>query len=130
MNTHSGAGMHSFSFHSADRPGPEKVVVKKSCARVDQYSQAVLSFMYEAGLLIVSGDDNVVTVLPDCALASCQEVPAYDEAHENASAVEALGRLEKAGLTECKNDDYGRRLYRLSLKGRLKAQSICYRQRP
>jgi hypothetical protein len=97
---------------------------------VDQFSQAVLSFMYEAGLLIVSGDDNIVTVVPDGALASCEEVLAYDEPAENASAVEALSKLQEEGFAECARDDSGRLVYRLSFKGRLKAQSLCFKRRP
>jgi len=122
--------MHSFSSYSADEPLSESGASKPVARAVDHYSQAVLSFMYEAGLLIVSGEDNVVTVVPDCALASSAEVPAYDEPYENAFAVEALDRLQQQGFANCNRDDKGRRLYRLSFKGRVTAQSLCFRQRP
>ncbi len=122
--------MHSFSAYPADEPLSDHGLSKRVDRAVDHYSQAVLSFMYEAGLLIVSGEDNVVTVLPDCALAASHEVPAYDEPDENAYAVEALDRLQRQGFANCDRDDKGRRLYRLSFKGRATAQSLCFRQRP
>jgi hypothetical protein len=127
--------MQSFSCYPSDESFSDHLIPKRVCRAVDQYSQAVLSFMYEAGLLIVSGEDNVVTVVPDCALASrlevpALEVPAYDEPYENASAVEALIRLQQEGFAKCDRDDTGRRFYRLSFKGRLAAQSHCFRQRP
>jgi hypothetical protein len=122
--------MHSFSSYPADGSLPRRVSPRRLAPAVDQYSQAVLSFMYEAGLLIVSGEDNTITVVPESVLAPCMEVPAYDEPEENASAVKALKRLEDSGFASCDKDETGRRLYRLSLKGRLKAQSLCFRQRP
>jgi len=122
--------MHSSSFSSAEGPYPQDYAPMRICRDVDQFSQAVLSFMYEVGLLIVSDADSVVTVVPEGALASCHEVVAYDEPAENESAVEALKSLQAEGFTECSRDDTGRHLYRLSFKGRVTAQSLRFRQRP
>jgi len=122
--------MHSQRFDYSEKPCPNYRSPLRVAKPVDQFSQAVLSFMYEAGLLIVSADNSVVTVVPDGVLASCQEVVAYDEPSENYSAVVALKRLQADGLAECDLDDMGRRIYQLSFKGRLTAQKICYRQKP
>ncbi|MBU6455700.1 MAG: hypothetical protein KGS72_28275 [Cyanobacteria bacterium REEB67] len=119
--------MHSF--YSANAPSPDDYSTVPAQEVCEHFSQAVLSFMYEAGLLIVSADDQRVFVARDNDLASCQEVLAYDDPDENQSAVQALGVLSDEGLAECDGDNFGRRIYRLSFKGRTKAQLLRFAQR-
>jgi hypothetical protein len=119
--------MHSF--YSANAPTPDDYSPAPVQESGEHFSQAVLSFMYEAGLLIVSADDRTVFVARDNNLASCQEVLAYDDPEENQSAVQALDELSHDGLAECDGDNLGRRVYRLSFKGRTKAQLLKFAQR-
>ncbi|MBS1991007.1 MAG: hypothetical protein JSS83_10845 [Cyanobacteria bacterium SZAS LIN-3] len=55
-------------------------------------SQAVASFLYEAGLLIVSSDNSQVSCASEGALASCREVLLYDPEQEG----ESQGALNKS----------------------------------